>query len=219
MPLNCPNPHDVIQPDFASDELTDAHHTLTNRGMPEEYQSYEKQEQAENKDTLSEECKKHKSKFTLVLLDLICLPAKYALKQMESGNYIELFYFTNQGITDAEEVTTTPSDSTFIWKQRDNGTHSLFFEATPHIIQFMKCYQWPQDHTNMFCSFFLNIQSHCWQTLNDPFTKKTPYGFSLTKIEEEVLKCTKDELMQSSFNAEFNKMQAISVVSHSSHTT
>ena len=104
-----------------------------------------------------------------VPVNLICLPTKYALKYMENSTYIELFYFMNQGIANAEEVATAPSDELFVWKQQDNGTPSLveastakrglksdvlldkklsweqFFEATPHIIQFMKRYHWLQD--------------------------------------------------------------------------
>jgi len=171
---------------------------------------------------------------------------------MENGTYVELFYFTNEGIADAEEVATAPSDESFVWKQQDNGTPSLveastakrglktdvlpdeklsweqFFEATPHMIQFMKRYHWPQDRIDMFCSFFLGIQSHRWRTSSHPLCKKSllfyqakqrclwhhtigsDFGFTLAEIEEEVLRNIRDELMQTSFSTEFNKMQSVS---------
>ena len=217
------------------------------------------QELADKEAALSKERKKLKNKFVPVpkakaLVDLICLPAKYALKHMENGTYVELFYFTNQGIADAEEVATAPSDESFVWKQQDNGTPSLveastakrglktdmlpdeklsweqFFEATPRIIQFMKRYHWPQDRIDMFCSFFLGIQSHRWRTSSHPLCKKSllfyqakqrrlwhhtigsDFGFTLAEIEEEVLRNIRDELMQTSFSVEFNKMQSVSFV-------
>ncbi|KAL4066601.1 hypothetical protein J3A83DRAFT_4082675, partial [Scleroderma citrinum] len=113
-----------------------------------------------------EECKKHKTKFIpipdiKVPLEPICLPAHYTLKQMEEGNYVELYYFTNLGIVEAEEVATAPSNGMYVWKQTENSSHSLvkassakrglkndlipneklsweqFFETTPHMIKFM----------------------------------------------------------------------------------
>ncbi|KAG6325741.1 hypothetical protein ID866_13348 [Astraeus odoratus] len=109
----------------------------------------------------------------------------------------------------------------------DRLTWEQFFEATPCMIRFMVCYQWPQDCIDMFGKLWLNIQSHPWRTSTDPFAKKAllsyqakqhciwhysigmPCGFSLAEIEEEVLKRTQDELAHSSFNAELSRMQAI----------
>jgi len=185
------------------------------------------------------------------LVDL-CLPAKYTLKHMENVTYVELFYFTNKGIADAEEVATAPSNELFVWKQQDNGTPSLveastakrglkmdvlpdeklsweqFFKATLCMIQFMKCYHWLQDRIDMFCSFFLGIQSHHWRTSLHPLCKKSllfyqvkqwhlwhhtigsNFSFTLAEIEEEVLRNIRDKLMQTSFSTEFNKMQSVS---------
>ncbi|KAG6328958.1 hypothetical protein ID866_10131 [Astraeus odoratus] len=151
---------------------------------------------ADRETVLADKRKKHKSKYmpvpnARVPLEPICLPACYALKQMESGGYVKLFYFTNQGIADAEEVATTPSDRTYIWKQQEDGCHSLveaslakrglksdplpdeklsweqFFEATPCMVEFMSRCQWPQDCIDMFWKFWLGIQSHPWCTSSD----------------------------------------------------
>ena len=150
------------------------------------------QDQAEKEAALAEECKKHKNKFVpvpnaKVPLEPVALPAKYALKQMENGNYIELYYFTNQGIADAKEVATAPSDGTYVWKQQEDGSSTIvnlaeskrglktdllpddklsweqFFKATPRMIKFMTWYNWPQDRINMHYQFWLNIQSHRWR--------------------------------------------------------
>ena len=132
------------------------------------------QEQAEKEAALTEEHKKHKTKYipilnTQVPFDLIGLPAKYTRKQMDGGHYVKPFYFTNQGLMDAQEVAATEDDDTFVWKQGDSGSPALveatkrglktkplpdeklsweqFFEATPCFIQFMKRYNWPNEAT------------------------------------------------------------------------
>ncbi|KAG6326843.1 hypothetical protein ID866_12246 [Astraeus odoratus] len=156
---------------------------------------------ADREAALANEHKKHKSKYMPVLntkvpLEPICLPACYVLKQMESGGYVELFYFTNQGIADAEEVVTAPSDGTYVCKQQEDGHHTLvkastakrglksdplpdkklsweqFFEAMPCMVEFMARCQWPQDHINMFQKFWLSIQSHPWHTSPNPQAKQ-----------------------------------------------
>ena len=224
------------------------------------------QKQAEKEAALTKEHKKHKTKYipipdAKVLFDLIGLPAKYAHKQMDSGHYVELFYFTNQRLMDAQEVTAAEDDNTFVWKQGDSGSPALvkaakrglkteplpdeklsweqFFEATSCFIQFMKCYNWPKDRLDMFCSFFLGIQSHQWCTSTHMFSKKallvyqakqwhllhltigTPFGFSLAEIESEVLMHTRDKLMQTTFSTEYQKIQVVSVktMSNSSHSS
>ncbi|KAG6327794.1 hypothetical protein ID866_11296 [Astraeus odoratus] len=242
MPPLHSNPYDTAQPDFAAESHTDAWLALTEAQaiksltrlwtLSNEHKKAEQaatdakecqcqQSQADKEATLTKECKKHKSKFTpvpntKVPVEPLCIPAHYALKQMESSSYVELYYFTNQGISKAEEVATTPSDGTYVWKTQEDSTHSLveassakrglksdplpddrltwkqFFKATPCMIRFM---------------FWLNIQSHPWHTSTDPFTKKallsyqakqchiwhysirTPCRFSLAEIEE-VLKRT-----------------------------
>ena len=66
--------------------------------------------------------KKHRNKFVpmadaKVPLELIALPAKHALKWMETSGYVKLYYFTNKGIAEAKQVATTPSDESLMWKQ------------------------------------------------------------------------------------------------------
>lgn len=243
MPPNGANPHNAVQPDFASDEHAEARLAFTDTGLTEDQAiamlsrlwtiNIEKeklqwdqltaeethaaeearqlaetaeallrqQDQAEKDTALAEERKKHKNKFLPIPdaktpLEPIALPSKYTLKQMESGNYIELYYFTNQGIMDAKEVATAPSNGTYTWKQQEDGTSTIvdsteskrglktdplpddklsweqFFEATPRMLQLMARYNWPQDWIDMHHQFWLNIQSHRWRTSNDPLAKK-----------------------------------------------
>ena len=64
-----------------------------------------------------------------VPLKPITQPTKYALEQMENANYVELYYFTNQGIVDAKEVAMAPSDGTYVWKQQEDGTNTIVNSA------------------------------------------------------------------------------------------
>ena len=51
-----------------------------------------------------------------VPLELVPLPVKYALKQMETSGCVKLYYFTNQGIAEAEEVATGSNDGLLVLK-------------------------------------------------------------------------------------------------------
>ena len=206
--------------------------------------------------------KKHRNKFVpvpnaKVPLELVPLPAEYALKQMEMSGYVELYYFTNKGIAEAEEVATAAGNGSLVWKLGNDGSHSLvkastgkrglknnplpdkkltweqFFEATLCMIKSMVRFQWPEDRVDMFCKLWLGMQKHRFQTSTDMFSKEallvyqakqchlwhhtigTPFGFSLTEIEEELLKRTRDELVQTAFNMELKKMQLVSSLSPS----
>ena len=145
--------------------------------------------------------KKHRNKFVpvpdaKVPLELVALPAKHALKRMESSGYVELYYFTNKGIAEAEQVATTPSDESLVWKRDDDDNYSLveasagkrglkndplpdekltweqFFEATPRMIESMVRFQWPEDRVEMFRKLWLGIQKHRFRTSNDAFSKQ-----------------------------------------------
>ncbi|KAG6329541.1 hypothetical protein ID866_9547 [Astraeus odoratus] len=176
------NLHDAVQPNFMSKAhatscfaLIESEETHTaedaRQAATEAEERLRLQAIADRKAALADEWKKHKSKFmpvpnAKVPIEPICLPAQYVLKQMEMGGYVELFYFTNQGIADAKEVATTPSDGTYVWKQQEDGNHSLveasatkrglkadplpdkklsweqFFEATPCMVKFMSSHPW-----------------------------------------------------------------------------
>ena len=217
---------------------------------------------AEKEAATTDDKKKHQNKFVpvpnaKVPLELVPLPAKYVLKQMEMSGYVELYYFTNKGISEAEEVATAAGNGSLVWKLGNDGSHSLvkastgkrglkndpfpdekltweqFFEATPCMIKSMVRFQWPEDHVDMFRKLWLGMQKHQFRTSTDMFSKEallvyqakqrrlwhhtigTLFGFSLTEIEEELLKRTRDELVQTAFNMELKKMQLVSSLSPS----
>lgn len=157
---------------------------------------------AEKEAAAADDRKKHRNKFVpvpnaKVPLELVPLPAKYALKQMETSGYVELYYFTNKGIAEAEEVATrTPNDGSLVLKRDDDGNHSLveasvgkrglkgdplpdekltweqFFEATPRMIESMVRFQWPEDRIDMFRNLWLGMQRHRYRTSTDAFSKE-----------------------------------------------
>ncbi|KIM61789.1 hypothetical protein SCLCIDRAFT_25609 [Scleroderma citrinum Foug A] len=151
MPLNGANPHDTVLPDFTSDKHTDTCLTLTETGLLEDQAiatlsrlwtlNNEKEKFqwdwliAEEAHTTDAACQLMEAAEALlrqqeqaekdVPLKPITQPTKYALKQMENANYVELYYFTNQGIVDAKEVAMAPSDGTYVWKQQEDGTNTI----------------------------------------------------------------------------------------------
>ena len=221
-----------------------------------------RQQALAEKEAAADDKKKHWNKFVpvpnaKVPLELVPLLAKYALKQMEMSGYVELYYFTNKGISEAEEVATAAGNGSLVWKLGNDGSHSLvkastgkrglknnplpdekltweqFFEATPCMIKSMVCFQWPEDRVDMFHKLWLGMQKHQFRMSTDMFAKeallvyqakqrclwhhtiRTPFGFSLAEIEEELLKQTRDELAQTAFNMELKKMQLVSSLSPS----
>ncbi|KAG6326162.1 hypothetical protein ID866_12927, partial [Astraeus odoratus] len=185
---------------------------------------------ADKEAALADERKKHKSKYTpvpnaKVPLEPICLPARYALKQMESGGYVELFYFTNQGIADTEEVATAPSDGTYVWKQQEDSlveastakrglksdplpdeklSWEQFFEATPRMVEFISGLAFKATPDLQAKQALLSYQAKQWKLWH--YSIGMAFGFSLAEIKEEVLKWTQDELTHKALNTQLNRM-------------
>ncbi|KAG6327323.1 hypothetical protein ID866_11766 [Astraeus odoratus] len=183
------NPHNAVQPDFASEAHMASHLSLMDSGLTEEqaitvlaklWIINNRQEQAawdrphakescaaedtrqvvaeaeerqrvqalaNRKAALANKCKKHKSKYTpipntKVPLEPTCLPACYALKQMESGSI---------------------------------QSHPWHTSPDPQAKQALLSYQAKQ-----------------WKLWH--YLIGTAFGFSLAEIKEEVLKRTQDEL-------------------------
>ena len=42
----------------------------------------------------------------------------YTLKQIEGGNYVEMYYFTNQGLGEVKRVVAEPSDGIYFRKNK-----------------------------------------------------------------------------------------------------
>ena len=115
----------------------------------------------------------------------------FTLKKLHKGEFVELFYFTNQGLKEAKKAGF--KDESFILIQEGdsqswvptmstcNGKNVLtkdkdltweeFLEAAPCMINFMQISDWPDDHIKMFIKLWQNLQKHARRFSNDHFSK------------------------------------------------
>ncbi|KAG1840966.1 hypothetical protein C8R48DRAFT_751261 [Suillus tomentosus] len=128
---------------------------------------------AEQEAAVKEEHKKNKAKYTPVKdveipSDPIILPSQYATRKMKSGEYCELFYFTNISLEEASRSAFTADKDTLIMLPSSDGLHKWipagaakdhkvqvikdenltweqFNESAPRMVTFMKDNNWPDD--------------------------------------------------------------------------
>ncbi|KAF8696488.1 hypothetical protein AX14_001564 [Amanita brunnescens Koide BX004] len=144
-----------------------------------------------------EDKKKHKSKYAsipdvMVPSDLILIPSSYALKKLRNHEFVELFFFTNKGLAEAEKAgledesfvlvkdgeshTWVSATSARTGKQRltrdEDLTWEEFLEATPCIVSFMRQTGWAEEHVDMLILFWSRLQMHDWRFSRDEFSKQ-----------------------------------------------
>ncbi len=157
-----------------------------------------RREEQENDDLARrEDRKKHKAKYAeipnlMVPTDATVFPSPYALKKLQKGEFVELFYFSNRGLEEAEKagledesfvlvrdgdtqawvpVSSTHSSKNSIPKDEDLSWEE-FLEAAPCMINFMKISDWPDTHVEMFVDFWSNLQTHEWRFSSNEFAKR-----------------------------------------------
>ena len=144
-----------------------------------------------------EDKKKHKAKYAKipdlsVPSEANIFPSPFAIRRLEKGEFVDLFYFTNRGLEEAEKAGL--EDETFVLVQDgdaqswvpstaarnrkegvtkdDDLTWEEFLEAAPRAINFMSIAGWPEDHVRMFVEFWSNLQKHEWRFSSDRFSKR-----------------------------------------------
>ncbi|KAG1871723.1 hypothetical protein DFJ58DRAFT_890295 [Suillus subalutaceus] len=80
----------------------------------------------EQEAAIQEEHKKNKAKYTPIKdinvpSNPIILPCQYAVRKMKSGNYCELFYFTNSGLEEASRSTFTADEDALVMLPTSDG--------------------------------------------------------------------------------------------------
>ena len=94
---------------------------------------------------------------------------------MKKGEYVEMWYFTNNRIR-ATEMTSTKTFKNnnlfvFIYDEDNDACSSFiiedkdlfwkdFTQATPHIVHSMEQNDWPPDCINMFIEFWTTLENH-----------------------------------------------------------
>ncbi|KAG2029581.1 hypothetical protein BDR03DRAFT_880400, partial [Suillus americanus] len=143
--------------------------------------------------------KKNKFKYipiqnTGILDDPVITPSSYALRKLEKGEYVELWYFTNDGLDEAAMkkmiddnamVLLTLADSSTAWvsSASTRSARSVlndedlpfkeFCQVCPHFLMALEEADWPQDRIRMMAVFWRNLQVHPYHLLHDPLAKKT----------------------------------------------
>ncbi|KAG1908928.1 uncharacterized protein F5891DRAFT_936060, partial [Suillus fuscotomentosus] len=82
----------------------------------EEQERQEQETRDEEEAVRKEDRKKNKHKYTAipkldVPLKSIILPSSYALRKLDKGDYVELWYFTNEGLDDAKLKSSVDEDA------------------------------------------------------------------------------------------------------------
>ncbi|KAG1809924.1 uncharacterized protein HD556DRAFT_1223149 [Suillus plorans] len=105
---------------------------------------------------------------------------------MKSGDYCELFYFTNTGLEEASQATFTADEDALVMLPTSDGLHKWipagaardpkahvlkdenltweqFNEAAPRMIMIMRENDWLDDRIDMHVAFWSALQNHRWR--------------------------------------------------------
>jgi hypothetical protein len=147
-----------------------------------------------------EEVKKNKSKY-LPIPDrdvptiARVIASNYAIRKMEKGLYVELWYYTNVGLDDAFRNSNTVDDEALMILRLPNGSTSWapaastktslsvledrnilwedFCQAAPRMIVAMEEADWPKERVAMLASFWGKLMIHELRSSRDPLDQKT----------------------------------------------
>lgn len=168
--------------------------------MEEDEQERLKQEHVdEEEDARKEERKKNKHKYIPIQNsgvpdDPAVTPCSYALRKLDKGEYLELWYFTNDGLDEASTKKTVDDDAMILSSLPDGSTAWVssastrsarsvvndedlpfeeFCQACPRFLAALEEADWPQDRIRMTAIFWRNLQIHKYRSLRDPLAQKT----------------------------------------------
>ena len=120
--------------------------------------------------------------------------SNFAIRKMEKGLFVELWYYTNAGLDEAFRNSNTTDDEAMVMLCLPNGTTSWvpaaatrmasgviedknilwedFCQAVPHMIAAMEEADWPQERVAMLAKFWGNLQVHEFRSSRDPLGQK-----------------------------------------------
>ncbi|KIK77592.1 hypothetical protein PAXRUDRAFT_166363, partial [Paxillus rubicundulus Ve08.2h10] len=187
-----------------------------------------------------------------VPIEHIILPSQHALQKLKAGNFCKLWYFTNDGLTDAEQsgacalngnyltLSQTPDgmpsfipavitkDKTPVI-QDENLPWEQFEQAVLHMIEAMQDQEWREDCIEMHLKFWMALENHPWQHSHSKYSPKallhyqgqqhcrwhqlvaTPKAFSLTELEQELIKQAHKHLIHQEKVNEIQKLNLVHV--------
>jgi hypothetical protein len=120
--------------------------------------------------------------------------SNYAAKKMDKGQYVELWYYTNDGLDEALRAHTTVDDDAMVIARRPDGSTTWvpaavardskkvlddkdlkwedFCQAVPRTILAMEEADWPAERVAMLASFWGKLQVHEMRSSRDPLDQK-----------------------------------------------
>jgi hypothetical protein len=171
------------------------------RRLQSEADAARAQAEIDEADTLrKEEMKKNKVKYLPipdrdVPTTAPVIASNYAIRKMEKGLYVELWYYTNAGLDHALHSSNTADDEAMVMLRQPNGSTAWipaastktaagvtddkdilwedFCQAAPRMIVAMEEADWPQDRVTMLAKFWGNLQVHELRSSRDPLDQKT----------------------------------------------
>ncbi|KAG2123613.1 uncharacterized protein EDB93DRAFT_1098894 [Suillus bovinus] len=168
--------------------------------IQEDEQEQVEQERIDEEDAArKEERKKNKHKY-IPILDMgipdepSVTPCSYVLRKLDKGEYVEMWYFTNDGLDEALIKKTIDDDTMVLSTLADGSTAWIslasarntklvindenlpfeeFCQACPRFLVALEEANWPEDRIRMMALFWRNIQVHKYRSLRDPIVQKT----------------------------------------------
>jgi hypothetical protein len=147
-----------------------------------------------------EEMKKNKWKYTPipdkdVPFEDSTIACSFALRKLEKGLYVELWYFTNDGLDDSLRTASTIDDEAMAMVHRADGTTSWipaasardarrviddkdisfedFCQAARRMVTAMEEARWPEERVVMMAGLWGNLQMHEFRKSRDPLDQRT----------------------------------------------
>lgn len=155
----------------------------------------------EEETTKADERKKNRSKHLPIPMrprpdatDDEVLVSDFALRKIDKGHYVELYYWTNLGIQDAHStyrtrddeglLHTTTADGTTMWVTAAGAKPSSaviadrnlstveFAQAVPRMISALEEYDWPVQRVSMLARFWGAVMLHRYWNSIDPIAQR-----------------------------------------------
>ncbi|KAG1752773.1 hypothetical protein EDD22DRAFT_1001692 [Suillus occidentalis] len=137
--------------------------------------------QLEENTARADEKKKNRSKHSTIILrprpfanDEEALVSEFALRKIDSGKYVELYYWTNQGLDDALTNYRTRDDDSMVPSIGEDWFHSVvdFAQAIPRIMAAIEERDWTKQRVLMLAQFWGAIMLHRYWNSNDLLARR-----------------------------------------------
>ncbi|KAG6372007.1 hypothetical protein JVT61DRAFT_8702 [Boletus reticuloceps] len=149
--------------------------------------------------TKQEERKKNRNKFLTynkvpISTAITKLPLPIATRKLKKGDFVELYYFTNKGLAEAEASTRSMDDDALTLTRDEDGQHAFvpvtaskfkdtvipdkdltwaeFDEAAPRLIQAMRESSWEEERVQSHLSMWLKLSGHPYRHDPDEYGKR-----------------------------------------------